>query len=244
MLKETVPGVYQSELLSQQGIQHGFSSRSFGDMRGIEPRHKFKQALGLSSYRLVAAEQIHGDSVHVVTQGDFGKTVPLVDALVFRNHESNVHIALGIIVADCAPMLFADLQARVIGVAHAGWKGTLSGITKNTITEMRKLGSNASDIIVSIGPHIGMCHYDVPEERARKFLEAFGNDPKVASFFENCWHVDIGWANYRQLIGNGIVPEHIDAPPTCTACQIDTYFSFRKDSKETFGEIMGVIGFK
>jgi len=63
------------------------------------------------------------------------------------------------------------------------------------------------------------------------------------SYIEGAWRVDIGWANYRQLTDAGVKPEHIDAPPTCTFCQIDTYFSFRKDSKETFGEIMGVIGF-
>jgi len=209
----------------------------------VEPRHKLKELLGLSSYRLVAAEQVHGDSVHTVTENDLGKTVSGVDGLVYSREKVNANVALGIIAADCVPLLLVDTRAKVIGAAHAGWKGTLSRITTNTIDEMKKLGANASDIVASIGPHIGMCHYNVPTERARRFQEAFNYDQKAVTFFDNRWHVDIGWANYLQLIAAGIPPEHIDAPPTCTACQIDNFFSFRRDTAETYGEIMGVIGF-
>lgn len=239
MPKETILGVYQSDLLSRYGVVHGFSSRALGDMRDVEPRKRLKQVLGISSYRLIGAEQVHGSTVHVVTSDDFSKTVAGVDALVFKLDGSKV--ALGIIVADCIPLLFADLQARVIGVAHAGWRGTLTSITTNTVSEMEKLGSRATDILVSMGPHIGMCHYNVLEERAQKFLNNFDNDPKVASYFEGAWHVDIGWANYRQLLDAGVLKEHIDGPPTCTFCQNDTFFSFRKEKSALAGEIMGVI---
>ncbi len=205
---------------------HAFTTRGLGDMKkSKENRTKAMRELFGEERELMFGKQLHTNVVGI-------------DAVV----TNKPHAAVGVFVADCVPILLADIKKRVIGAVHAGWRGTLGGITTNAIREMNSYGSQPGNIIAVIGPHIGMCHYDVPEERAKKFLAAFGDDRKVASFFEGSWHVDLGWANYRQLLAQGITQEHIDAPPTCTACQIDTYFSYRKDSKETFGEIMGVVG--
>ena len=207
-------------------IKHAFTTRKDGDMKdSVANRERIVHQLFGDARELKTAPQTHSNEVGL-------------DAIISKDK----NVALGVFVADCVPILLSD--DRAIGAIHAGWKGTLGGITINTINEMKKAGTEPNEMMVWIGPHIGMCHYDVPESRAQKFLNTFDNDPKVASFFENKWHVDIGWANYRQLVDSGVKPEHINAPPTCTACQIDTYFSFRKDSKESFGEIMGVIGFK
>lgn len=207
-------------------IIHAFTTRKGGDMKKSEAnRKKIIRKLFGEDRKLIIMSQKHTNVVGI-------------DALV----SNKTDVVLSVFVADCAPILLSD--GHIIAAIHAGWRGTLGGLTTNTIEEMKKSGSNPKNIIAWIGPHIGMCHYDVSKERVDKFFGMFGNDPKIASFFEDKWHLDIGWANYRQLTDAGVKPKHINAPPTCTACQIDTYFSYRKDSKETFGEIMGVIGWK
>lgn len=205
-----------------------FTTRHDGDAR----RKKFDTT--------IFAEQIHGNSIATVTASDADSIVPGVDGLVYRvNGGAPLHLAVR--VADCVPILAWDTEVHVIGTAHAGWSGTLGNIVGNLISAMQKQGADPKKIRVSIGPHIGMCCYDVPEDRAKKFLTKFGADAKIASFFENAWHVDIGWANYVSCIRAGIVPKHIEAPIVCTSCQVDKYFSYRKDSNETFGEQIGAI---
>ena len=228
MLQNT-NGFVTSTLLSPvAGLVHAYTTRILGDMKKSEENRNnvIREVFG-DKTMLRTAKQAHGNKV-----GE--------DSIVMKGKTG---FALGVFTADCVPMLLVDTKKNILAAIHAGWRGTLGGITPNTLDSMKNLGSDVGDIYVSIGPHISMCHYDVPEERAQKFLAAFNHDPKVASYIEGAWRVDIGWANYRQLTDAGVKPEHIDAPPTCTFCQIDTYFSFRKDSKETFGEIMGVIGF-
>lgn len=206
-------------------IIHAFTTRNDGDMKKSEANRK----------KIIC--RLFGKDRELITMPQKHTNVVGIDALV----SNKTDVAFCVFAADCVPILLTG--GHIIAAIHAGWKGTLGGITTNTIKVMKEKGSNPKDIIAWIGPHIGMCHYDVPQERAEKFLTAFNNDPKVASYFEGAWHVDIGWANYRQLTDTGIVPEHIDAPPTCTACQVDTYFSYRKEKDELEGEIMGVIGF-
>jgi len=85
-----------------------------------------------------------------------------------------------------------------------------------------------------------MCCYDVPAERAQRFLDMFGNNPKVASLIEGKWHLDVGYANFLTFVDQGIFPKNIHSPIACTSCQVENFFSYRKDTKKTFGEIMGV----
>ena len=204
-----------------------FSTRHDGDVR----RKKMDAT--------IFAEQIHGNTIARVTEKDKGKTIPGADGLVYKqNGRISVHLAVR--VADCVPIVAWDTDASVIGVAHAGWKGTLGHIAGNLISAMRKEGADPKKIHVSIGPHIGMCCYNVSAARAGTFLKEFGTD-KAASFFENAWHVDIGWANYSELMRAGVLPENINAPIVCTSCQADRYFSYRKDTQDTFGEQMGTI---
>ncbi|MBI3386024.1 laccase domain-containing protein [Candidatus Gottesmanbacteria bacterium] len=194
MLKKQPDGLVVSTLLP---VPHCYTTRALGDMKKSEKNRERMVRRVFGTVNLVIAEQVHGSEVAIV-DGTKGY-IPSVDALVARIRPGS-KVTLGVFVADCVPMLLVDPNSAIIATVHAGWKGTLGAVTKNAVETMRKLGGSMSDIRVSIGPHIGMCHYDVPKERAQKFLNAFGNDPKVASYFERGWHVDIGWANYRQLI--------------------------------------------
>ncbi len=239
MLQKQPTGFYQSTLL--QGVPsllHAFSGRAMGDMKkDLSARKRFFNTAGIDG-DVTVSEQIHGA---VVTFIDGKKESPVAgsDGLVTRD----VGISLGIFTADCVPILAVDPAVRVVAAVHAGWRGTLGKIAQHTIESMKSAGARVPDILIWIGPHIGMCCYLVDQDRAKLFVDGFGDDPKMASFFENSWHLDLGYINYRQFIESGIKPENIDVALTCTSCRHDEFFSYRKNSKETFGEMMGVIGF-
>lgn len=219
---------------------YGFSTRKGGNIQDARVREQFLASLSLDPRRVVLARQVHGNQIAAVDSKDAGREIPDADGLVSKDPS----VVLGVRVADCVPLLFVDPKTRVMGVAHAGWRGTLGMIAKNVIEKMKSLGAHAEDVLVFIGPHIGMCCYDVPKERAQRFLDAFGNDPKIASFIEGKWHLDVGYANFLTLVAQGILPAHIHSQITCTSCQVEKFFSYRKDTKDTFGEMMGVMAWK
>lgn len=242
MLKQTQDGIWQSELLLSAGVVHGYSDRHLGDMREENHREQFLSSLHLSLANLVLGEQVHGTNVGQVTTHDRGKEIRKTDGLVHK--KTSGPMSLAVRVADCVPILAVDPYASIIGVAHAGWKGTLGGIAGNLIDRMKQSGADTKRVVVSIGPHIGMCCYNVAPDRAGQFADMFDNDQRVISHFEGAPHVDLGYANVRQLRDAGIPADHIDAAITCTSCQVDTFYSYRKDTTETFGEILGVIGYE
>lgn len=218
-------GMFQSSLIANLGvIIHGFSSREAGDMRrDTKNRERFLQNLGFREVP-VFAHQTHSNAVPG-------------DGLVSKTHP------VAVFTADCVPVLLVDSSANVCAAVHAGWKGTLGDIAKNAVAAMAKEGARPENICAAIGPHIGGCCYDVPKARADAFIRAFGADERMAFESEGRWFLDIGWVNYRQLMQAGLTADHIDAPPTCTLCQNQEFFSYRKESRETYGEMMAVIGF-
>jgi YfiH family protein len=141
-------------------------------------------------------------------------------------------------------LLFTDIKGSVVAVAHAGWKGTLGGISANVISRIADLGINKHDILVSMGPHIGACCYDVPGERAKQFLSFHSNDPGVAFERKGTWYIDLAYSNRLQLQKAGVSSDHIESDAPCTSCNPESLYSFRRDTKATFGEIIGVIGFQ
>jgi YfiH family protein len=120
-----------------------------------ENRARAAQALGAAPERLVALRQVHGP---VVLQADPGwATPPEADAMV----TDRPGLALGIVTADCAPVLFADVEAGVVGAAHAGWRGAVAGVLEATIEAMERLGADAARITAVIGPCIAQPSYEV-----------------------------------------------------------------------------------
>jgi len=150
-------------------------------------------------------------------------------------------LPIGVTFADCVPILAVDPKAKIIGTAHAGWKGTLARIARELIGAMTNAGANIHTIYISIGPSIGMCCYNVTDDRAKAFQKQFGNNEKIAARIQGKWYLDIGYANYLQLLEAGIMKEHIDTSEACTSCQVAEFHSFRKDKKGTFGVQLGVI---
>lgn len=242
MPKQTDGSVYHSSLLMTfSGIVSGYSTRTLGDMRIKGKEADFTRRLHLNPENLVRIKQIHGNKIRVVTDRDYGKQIADTDGLVCNSHILKRIPVLSVHVADCVPIVAVDLHTRIYGVAHAGWKGTLLAVASNLIAVMKREGATPSNIYVSLGPHIcGSC-YNVYAERAIKFQKLFGMDTDVAKLRKKKWHLDLGIANTQQLLEAGVLESHIDVCSLCTSCRNEMFYSYRKDSHETFGEIAGVI---
>lgn len=184
----------QSDALKLEGLAHGFFTRQGGHSTGVfsslncgmgsgddretvlKNRALVAGRLGIAPDCLLSAWQVHSAEASVVT-GPWGQDDrPRVDALVTRTPG----IGLGVLTADCGPILFADPQARVIGAAHAGWKGAFGGVVGATVAAMERLGAKRNDIIAVLGPTIGPNAYEVGPE----FIATVtGEDEDHARFF-------------------------------------------------------------
>jgi YfiH family protein len=184
-----------SPLLSAiPGLRHAFFSRQGGVSEGIyeglnggigsnddaanvaENRRRMAEQMGVSPDRLLTLFQVHSPDVVVATMPWDSAARPRADALVTRTEG----IAIGVTAADCGPILFVDPNARVIGAAHAGWKGALTGVLESTIEAMERLGANRSGVVAAIGPLIRQPSYEVGSEFVERFLDA---DADNAVFF-------------------------------------------------------------
>ena len=176
---------------SLNGVTHGFFTRHGGvstghyaALNGGQGSKDRAQAVGenrariathLEVERLVSVYQVHGDRAEVVS-GAWQGARPRADAMV----TDRPGIGLAILVADCAPVLFADAHARVVGAAHAGWKGALTGVLEATLSAMVGLGAQRGRIAAVIGPAISQRAYEVGPEYVERFLD---DDPDHARFF-------------------------------------------------------------
>ena len=184
--------ILRAENLKNSQIAHGFFGRQggvsagiyaalncgpgSGDDRGHVVANRRRAVKSLGVERLCTLYQIHSAKAVAVTAPWEIEGSPQADALA-----TNVPgIALGILTADCAPVLLADAEARVIGAAHAGWKGALDGVTDSAIAAMEKLGAARGRIAAAIGPCIGKASYEVDKVFCAAFLKA---DSGNAAYF-------------------------------------------------------------
>ncbi|MEO5336421.1 MAG: peptidoglycan editing factor PgeF [Magnetospirillum sp. WYHS-4] len=182
-----------SALSGLPGVQHAFFTREGGCSAGLyatlncgpgskdDPeavranRGRTMASLGLDSGALVTVHQVHS-SACVVVDGPWNGGAPQADAMATRTPG----LALGILTADCAPVLFADPEAGVVAAAHAGWKGARAGILEATVEAMVGLGARHESILAAVGPCIHQPSYEVGPE----FLAALtGDDPANGRFF-------------------------------------------------------------
>lgn len=171
------------------GVTHGFFTRLGGVSEGVyasrncgpgsgddphavtENRRRVMEELQAEEAGLFTLSQIHSSKVVCVRVPWSDAARPQADAMVTNvpNH------ALGILTADCGPVLFADAQARVVGAAHAGWKGALGGVLENTIAAMEQLGATRANIVAVLGPCIGRESYEVGPEFYENFMAVRGD---------------------------------------------------------------------
>lgn len=252
--------VWQAEAWASLDVIHAISDRHGGvsappygslnlglhvgddEQAVLENRRRFAHALNVDADALVVGEQVHGTTVAVVTAEQRGRgamdranALPGVDALV----TDVPGVVLFGLFADCVPVLLYDPRRRVVGLAHAGWKGTVGRIAQRTVRMLADaFGTRPADCHAAIGPAIGPCCFEVGEEVADRFRAA---NPELVLESTDRPRVDLWEANACQLREAGIAPERISVARLCTRCLQAVFFSHRGDGGRT-GRMAAAIG--
>ncbi|MGC9954068.1 MAG: peptidoglycan editing factor PgeF [Rhizomicrobium sp.] len=231
--------ILRAKNLSLPRIAHGFFGRQGGVSEGIyaslncgplsgddrakviENRRRVTETFGPAA-RLLTLYQIHSPkTVTVTAPWEIGES-PEADAMV-----TNLPgLALGMLTADCAPVLLADVEAGVIGAAHAGWKGALDGVVESTVAAMEELGAARARIAAAIGPCISQANYEVDGEFRANFTRA---DSANARFFvprDGYFRFDLESYVALRLDDAGITD--IEALSVCTYARAADFYSFRR----------------
>jgi YfiH family protein len=233
---------YANNLLNIPGLKHAFFTRKGGVSDGIynslnagfgsrdtkdnlaENRNRIAAHLNVNTTHLITVHQHHSSDVYNAEKPWRPENAPKADAIVTRKEK----LATAVLTADCTPVLFADPENKVIGCAHAGWKGTLAGILENTIIHMEKLGASRNAIIAAIGPTISQTAYEVSDDFRQIFLK---QNKDWDRFFipgerEHHFMFDLpGFVTWR-LQQAGIT--NIENTNLCTYSNDDLFFSYRR----------------
>jgi polyphenol oxidase len=235
--------------------RHGFFTRKGGASSGIFAglncgngssdmaeavqinRDRVADAMQVSPYHLLSVHQVHSAAVVHVTAAT--PIRPQVDAMV----TATSGLALGILTADCQPVLFHDAKAGVIGAAHAGWRGTKDGVLQATITAMEALGANRANIHAVIGPCISQAAYEVGPEFLQGFLD---DDPANARYFTGGKGdralFNLPAFGLAQLRDAGV--GQVEWTGHCTYSDADRFFSYRRTThlgEADYGRLISVI---
>jgi polyphenol oxidase len=243
-------------LADASGVAHGFFTRHGGVSRGIYAslncgagskddlaavrENRARVASHLGAREIASAYQVHGTTALIVREAWPAGERPKADALVTDRRG----IALGVLTADCAPVLFADAKAGVIAAAHAGWRGALSGICEAAIAAMETLGAKRADIRAAVGPCIGQEAYQVGADFRAQFLE---DDPANAAFFtaedaDGRPHFDL--SAYLALRLERAEVSAARLPDACTFAGARDFFSYRRsrlDNEADYGRQISAI---
>ena len=253
-LKEQDVPYFESGLFREYGIKHAFFTRRGGVSEGVFGSLNFAEGIGdikdspenvMENYRTAAnvfglsesdvcrSYQTHTNNVIFVTEKDRGTGVTKekfsfgVDGLVTDTKD----LLLSVRTADCVPVLLCDRQAKVCAAVHAGWRGTLGGITKNAVALMEKHGVKKCDILAAIGPCIGQCCYEVGAELLDFFRD---KNRDYADFFKpknEKYMLDLKGLNAYILAAAGIGEDSISVSDSCTKDDEYNFFSHRRSGK-------------
>ena len=235
------PPIIESPILAGGGVRHAFFTRAGGVSTGLysslncgfgssddaarvaENRRRAANALSVAPAALITAYQVHGTEV-VAVEAPWGRgDAPKADGMVTRVPG----VALGILTADCAPVLFADQRTGVIGACHAGWRGALDGILEATVAAMERLGAARDDTRAAVGPCIAQQSYQVgPEFRAAFIAAADANADHFTADAEGRYRFDLAGYVMGRLTDAGVAEAAWIGLDTCA--EPDRLFSYRR----------------
>jgi polyphenol oxidase len=286
-LRKVQSKILQADTLTPVSwLIHGFSTRPGGfsrhygkgnlnlgftredSRRAVEQnRTRFLQQIGAVTkgrvWPLVTLRQIHSDLIHCVSA--LPDSALAGDGLITQTPG----LLLAILTADCLPVILVDVKRRVVGVFHAGWRGTVKRIVEKGVGEMQRcFGARPRDIRAAIGPGVHRCCYEVGPEVRTKFESQFEYGSKLFNEVEESDPVrekypllfltarapghselpkkiflDLAEANRRQLIAAGVSAKNISTSPLCTSCRTDLLFSYRAEKGIT-GRMMAAAGIR
>jgi polyphenol oxidase len=214
------------------GVSGGdFTSLNTGFLVGDRPEdvrrnlERVGEAFAIPPGQLLLMGQVHGDRICVIDGQDAPEGLtPECDGLI----TARTGLALGIRTADCVPLLFVDRARRVIGTAHAGWRGTALGIAPKMVAVFaERFASRAEDLLIAIGPAIGSCCYEVDAPVYESFRARGDSGAALRPCRQGRWMLDLALANRLQLLEKGVPGDHILSSGLCTACRPDQFFSHR-----------------
>lgn len=237
--------------LELPGIIHGFSTRLGGVSEGIystmnlsfhrgddmdavmENHRRLAQAVGYDYRRLVFSDQVHETVIRKITEEDAGKGITRESDITETDGlMTNVKdLPLITFYADCVPVFFYDPVKEVVAMNHSGWRGTVKNISLHMVEALNKeYVCEASDLICAVGPSICQNCYEVSEDVAEAFQDAYlpeQYDKMTKKIGNGKYLLDLHRANYYNLTGAGILPDHINVTDICTCCNPDFLFSHR-----------------
>ncbi len=241
--------ILTSQLLSEMGVVHGFTTRLGGVSKGVFSSLNFsfkvgdldqaveanrllwERITGLGWKNVVELNQVHGSEVLVVDE-------PLwsLDPLEHRSFDACVTCRQGAVLAistaDCVPILLYSQSPKAIGAVHAGWRGTIAGVAKKAVTTMvERLGCHAAGIHAVIGPCIHFSAFSVGPDVYKSFEDAFG--PRSVGMENREFHVDLVESNRLALVGVGLFEESIQVLDYCTFSDENLFYSHRRDHGKT-----------
>jgi YfiH family protein len=244
-------------LASHSGIRHAFFTRQGGVSDGIyaslnggigssdepakvqENRGRMAAALGAKHDALISVHQVHSPDA-VIVEGPWRGERPKADAMV----TATPGLALGITTADCGPVLFADAEARVIGAAHAGWRGAVTGVLESTIAAMERLGARRATIVAVLGPTISQKAYEVGPDIIKRFAE---EAPGHERFFMETERPDHAMFDLPGFIRARLEAAGIGAFTNlglCTYSDEERFFSYRRTThrkEPDYGRLISAI---
>ena len=244
-----IEALQAANLKEHPNIRHGFFTRCGGVSEGIhaslncglsgyfddaevtENRRRVAEQIGVLPENLLSCLQVHSPDVVTITQAWKKADRPKADAMVTKEKG----IALGILTADCLPVLFVDSRAGVIGAAHAGWRGAISGVIDNTVKAMETLGASRRDIVAALGPCIWQNSYEVGPEFPASFL---AEDPANEKYFRPAFRsdhymFDLPGYVMAKLCALGI--RDVEPSPADTYADETHFFSYRRDCQRDAG---------
>ena len=200
----------------------------------LRNRKAFAEAVGVDANCFTTCQQVHGSKVTLVTEElvgsgavNFADTIADTDALITNLTD----VPLMLFYADCVPVLLADLESGAIGLAHAGWRGTVANIGVKTLAAIGEdFGTKPQNVLVGIGPSIGACCYEVDDfvrDQAQGYEEFF------ASKGGGKYQLDLWGMNARQLVQVGVPAENIMISGVCTNDNVELFCSYRAEQGKT-----------
>lgn len=221
----------------------------------ITNRKRLCQDLGFSFNSFTCAEQVHGNEVAIVQAVDKGKgrlsiedTIQGADAMVTAEQD----LLLISFYADCVPLLFVDPEKKVMALAHAGWKGTMGAIAKETVLNMvQHFNCRAEVIHAVIGPAIDLCCYEVDQRVIHAAKQLWEQEQLPQPLLSTCIkpineekaYINLKEINRQIMIKAGILSSHIELSKLCTGCRTDLFFSHRMEKGKT-GRMASFIGWQ
>jgi YfiH family protein len=256
----TVPAFDETGL-----VKHCFTTRQGGVSQGIynnlntsliksdtrenvlENLKRVCEAIKIDYTKLVFSDQVHGDTIGIITETDSGKGITKqsdiknVDALI-----TNVPgVPIITFYADCVPVFILDPVQKAVGLAHSGWKGTTLKIAAKTIEKMQEAyGTKPEDCLIGIGPSIEMKCFEIKEDAATLFKQGFDNwELFMKKKDEEHYTADLWLAVKLMLMKQGVQEKNITISGLCTCCHEDLFFSHRRDKGKT-GSLSAIIELK